>query len=132
MPPRGVTLAPLWRYRCRVSTRRRFSGPLERLVTGAVTAAGTTAAKDLAAATIDPETLVKALNFALLGSGSHVFLWRSAEDCVVVSDTYSADASCRFSEVLHLNSADGSCHIDIRQYQLKYTNRIEDCVEVEL
>jgi hypothetical protein len=116
-----------------VSKRRRFSGPLERLATSAVTAVATAAAKYPAAAsaTVDPDTLVRALNFALLGSGSRAFLWRSAEDCVVVSDTYSADGSCRFTEVLHLNSVAGPARIDIQQYQLKYTDRIEDCIEVE-
>lgn len=112
-----------------MSTQRRFSGPLERLAVSAATAA----AKDPAAvaAKIDPDTLLRALNFALLGSGSRAFVWKSSGGCVVVSDTYSADGSCRFTEVLHLNSVAGPARIDIQQYQLKYTDRIEDCIEVE-
>jgi len=115
-----------------MNIRPRFSGPLERLATSAETAAATTGVEDPAAATIDPDTLVRAVNFALLGTGSRAFLWRSAKDCVVVSDTYSADGSCRFTEVLHLNNVDGSSHIETHQYQLKYTDRVEDCVEAEL
>ncbi len=80
-------------------------------------------------APLDPDTLVKALNFALLGSGSRAFLWRSAGQCVVVSDTYSADGNCRFTEVLHLNNLEGRSRIDVQQYQLKYTDRSEECVE---
>jgi hypothetical protein len=82
-------------------------------------------------ATLDPDTLVKALNFALLGSGSRAFLWRSAGQCVVVSDTYSADGNCRFTEVLHLNNLEGRSRIDVQQYQLKYTDRSEECVEAQ-
>jgi hypothetical protein len=95
---------------------------------------GTPAAKDTSAssATVDPDTFVRELNFALLGSGSRAFLWRSAEDCVVVSNTYSADGECRFTEVLHRSNVDGSPRIDIQQYQLNYTNCIEDSVEAEL
>jgi hypothetical protein len=90
-----------------------------------VTAVATAATKDPTAgsATIDPDALIRALNFALLGSDSQAFLWESPEDCVVVSDTYNADGSCRFTEVLHLSKVvDGSSRIDIRQY-------VEDCVE---
>jgi hypothetical protein len=88
-------------------------------------AAAAAAAKDPAAgsATVDPDALIRALKFALLGSDSQAFLWESPEDCVVVSDTYNADGSCRFTEVLHLSKVvDGSSRIDIRQY-------VEDCVE---
>jgi hypothetical protein len=90
-----------------------------------VTAVATAATKDPTAgsATIDPDALIRALNFALLGSDTQAFLWESPEDCVVVSDTYNADGSCRFTEVLHLSKVvDGSSRIDIRQY-------VEDCVE---
>jgi hypothetical protein len=115
-----------------MSTRHRFSGPLERLATGAATSVAAAAATHNGATpTVDPDTLVRALNFALLGSGSRAFLWRSAEDCVVVSDTYSADGSCRFTEVLHLNNGEGPSRIDVQQYQLKYTDRIEECAESE-
>lgn len=112
---------------------RRFSGPLERLVTSAVTEALTEAAKDPASgcAKVDPERLVTALNFALLGSGSRAFLWRSPEECVVVSDSFSADGTSRFTEVLHLNNEDVSC-LKIQQYQATNTDRIEECVEAEL
>jgi hypothetical protein len=89
-----------------------------------VTAVAAAAAKDPTAgsATADPDTLIRALNFALLGSNSQAFLWESPEDCVVVSETYNADGSCRFTEVLHLSKGDGSSRIDIRQF-------VEDCVE---
>jgi hypothetical protein len=119
-----VTLPGLRRYRCCVSTGHRFSGPLERLAASAVTAVATTAAKDPTAgsATIDPDALVRALHFALLGSDSQAFLWESPEDYVVVSETYNADGTCRFTEVLHLSKVDGSSRIDIQQY-------VEDCVE---
>jgi hypothetical protein len=110
-----------------MSIRHRFSGPLERLAMTSVAAAAKHPAA--ASATLDPDTLVRALNFALLGSGSRVFLWRSDEECVVVSDTYSADGTCRFTEVLHLNNVDGPSRMEIQQYQLKYTDRIEDSVE---
>ena len=114
----GVTLAGPRRYRCRVTTPCRFSGPLERLAANAVTAKDPTTGS----ATVDPDALVRALNFALLGSDSQVFLWESSDDCVVVSDTYNADGSCRFTEVLHLSRVDGASRIDIQQY-------VEDCVE---
>jgi hypothetical protein len=112
---------------------RRFSGPLERLVTSAVTEALTEAAKDPASgcAKVDPEQLLTALNFALLGSGSRAFLWRSREDWVVVSDSFSADGTCRFTEVLHLSNDDVS-RLKIQQYQATNTDRIEECVEAEL
>jgi hypothetical protein len=71
---------------------------------------------------IAPDALLRALNFALLGSGSQAFLWESPEDCVVVSDTYDANGGCRFTEVLHLSKVDGSPRIDVRQF-------VEDCVE---
>jgi hypothetical protein len=109
----------LWRYRCCVTTGHRFSGPLERLAASAVTAAKVPTA---GSAKLDPDTLIRALNFALLGSDSQAFLWESPEDCVVVSDTYNADGSCRFTEVLHLSKVDGSSRIDVRQF-------VEDCVE---
>jgi hypothetical protein len=111
-----------------VSTRHKFSGPLERLAARAVTSVATSVAAH-PPAPLDPDTLVKALNFALLGSGSRAFLWRSAGQCVVVSDTYSADGNCRFTEVLHLNNLEGRSRIDVQQYQLKYTDRSEECVE---
>jgi len=112
---------------------RRFSGPLERLVASAVTEALTQAAQDPAAgcAKVDPEKLVTALNFSLLGSGSRAFLWRSPEACVVVSDSFSADGTCRFTEVLHLNNDDVS-RPEIQQYQATIAGRTEDCVEAEL
>jgi hypothetical protein len=116
-----------------VSTRHKFSGPLERLAARAVTSVATSVVAHPPAppATLDPDTLVKALNFALLGSGSRAFLWRSAGQCVVVSDTYSADGNCRFTEVLHLNNLEGRSRIDVQQYQLKYTDRSEECVEAQ-
>ena len=116
-----------------MTERRRFSGPLERFATSAVTEALTEAAKDPASACakVDPERLVQALNFALLGSGSRAFLWKSPEDCVVVSDTFSADGTCRFTEVLRLNNDDVS-RLEIQQYQATNTGRIEECVEAEL
>lgn len=112
---------------------RRFSGPLERLVARAVTEALTQAAKEPASgcAKLDPEKLVTALNFSLLGSGSRAFLWRSPQACVVVSDSFSADGTCRFTEVLHLNNDDLS-RPKIQQYQATITDRIEECVETEL
>jgi hypothetical protein len=93
----------------------------------------TEAAKDPASgcAKVDPERLVTALNFALLGSGSRAFLWRSPEDCVVVSDSFSADGTSRFTEVLHLNNEDVS-RLKIQQYQATNTDRTEECVEAEL
>jgi hypothetical protein len=116
-----------------VSTRHKFSGPLERLAARAVTSVATSVVAHPPAppATLDPDTLVKALNFALLGSGSRAFLWRSAGQCVVVSDTYSADGNCRFTEVLHLNNLEGRSRIDVQQYQLKYSDRSEECVEAQ-
>ena len=116
-----------------MSTRHKFSGPLERLAARAVTSVATSVVAHAPAppATLDPDTLVKALNFALLGSGSRAFLWRSAGQCVVVSDTYSADGNCRFTEVLHLNNLEGRSRIDVQQYQLKYTDRSEECVEAQ-
>lgn len=116
-----------------MSTRHKFSGPLERLAARAVTSVATSVVAHPPAppATLDPDTLVKALNFALLGSGSRAFLWRSAGQCVVVSDTYSADGNCRFTEVLHLNNLEGRSRIDVQQYQLKYTDRSEECVEAQ-
>lgn len=113
-----------------MSTRHKFSGPLERLAARAVTSVATSVAAH-PPAPLDPDTLVKALNFALLGSGSRAFLWRSAGQCVVVSDTYSADGNCRFTEVLHLNNLEGRSRIDVQQYQLKYTDRSEECVEAQ-
>ena len=88
-----------------------------------MTAVATAAAKDPTAgsATVDPDALIRALNLALLGSGSQAFLWESPEDCVVVSDTYDANGGCRFTEVLHLSKVDGSYRIDVRQF-------VEDCV----
>ena len=115
---RGVTSAGLRRYRCCVSTGHRFSGPLERLAANAVTAKGPRAGS----ATVDPDTLIRALNFALLGCDSQAFLWESPEDGVVASETYNADGTCRFTEVLHLSKVDGSSCIDVQQY-------VEDCVE---
>jgi hypothetical protein len=111
-----------------MSTPRRFSGPLERLAARAVTRIATQDPTG-AATTVDPETLVRAVNFALLGSGGRAFHWRSAGDCVVIADTYSADGNCRFTEVLHLNTADGSCRIEVQQYQLEHADRVEECVE---
>jgi hypothetical protein len=119
----GVTLPGPRRYRSPVSTGHRFSGPLERLAATTVTAVATAAANEpTGSATLDPDTLIRALNFALLGSDSQAFLWESPADCVIVSDTYNADRSCRFTEVLHLSKVDGSSRIDVRQF-------VEDCVE---
>jgi hypothetical protein len=115
-----------------MSTPPRFSGPLERLASRAVRTIAASAQDPAAAsATVDPDTLVRALNFALLGSGGRAFHWRSAQDCVVVSDTYSAEGNSRFTEVLHLNTLNGSCRLEIQQYHLKYADRIEDCIEAE-
>ena len=111
-----------------MSTPRRFSGPLERLAASAVR---TIAAQDPAvtATTVDPDTLLRAVNFALLGSGGRAFHWRSAGDCVVIADTYSANGNCRFTEVLHLNTVGGTCRIEVQQYQLEHADSVEDCVE---
>jgi len=87
-------------------------------------AVATSAAQDPAAgsAAVDPDTLIRALNFALLGSDSQAFLWESPEDCVIVSDTYNADGSCRFTEVLQLSKVGGSFRMDVRQF-------VEHCTE---
>jgi hypothetical protein len=49
----------------------------------------------------------------------------------VVSDSFSADGTSRFTEVLHLNNEDVS-RLKIQQYQATTTDRIEECVEAEL
>jgi hypothetical protein len=33
--------------------------------------------------------------------------------------------------VLHLNNLEGRSRIDVQQYQLKYTDRTEECVEAQ-
>ena len=116
-----------------MSTRPRFSGPLERLAARAVTRIAATAKDPAAAApSVDPDTLVRALNFALLGGGGRAFHWRCAGECVVISDTYSANGNCRFTEVLHLNTVDGACRIEVQQYQLEHADAVEECVEAQL
>jgi hypothetical protein len=79
---------------------------------------------------VDPETLLKAINFALLGVDTKAYVWKSREDCVVVSDTTTEQYHS--VEVLHLNNVDGS-RVRIAPYKLTYPDgHVENYVKVEL
>jgi hypothetical protein len=77
-----------------------------------------------------PETLLKAINFALQGKDVARYVWKSRPDCVVVSDaTFSGVHTI---EVLYLNRVDAS-RIRVKPYSLRNpAGRIENYVEVEL
>ena len=87
----------------------------------------TTAAAPPAA---DSETLLKAINFALLGSDDRVYSWRSVGDCVVVSE--ADNPNFRSVEVLHLNNVDAA-RLRVGQYSLSFKDgHTEHYVKVEL
>jgi hypothetical protein len=110
-----------------MSTRRTF--PWWLAISAAAVATAAPKEPPAAQGKVDPDTLLRAINFALLGTDTPSFKWKSAEDCVVISVTDGTAAT--FTEVLHLNNVNFS-RISIRQYQLKYSDHVEDYVEVGL
>lgn len=79
----------------------------------------------------DRDVMLKAINFALTGSDAISYDFEGASNCQVIRETAKDSDEWHSIEVFHLDNIDAS-RIVLNKYQLKYTDRIEDWVDIEL
>jgi hypothetical protein len=79
----------------------------------------------------DRDVLLKAINFALTGSDATSFEFEDVNDCRVIRETSKGNDQYHSIEVFHFNNIDAG-RIVVNKYQLKYSDHVEDWVDVQL
>lgn len=77
------------------------------------------------------DTLLKAINFALLGNDDRRYVWKSREQCIVMMPPMESVQSATDFDTFYLNHIDVS-RMRVESYDVKFNDHIEHRVKVEL